>query len=573
MIKNCVKCGKEFDAEKKCRICDDCKFGTENSVFHCKLCGKPVSYRNIFCSSSCRSKYNLSQYQPFSDTKVIEKIKQTNIERYGVENVFSSPEIINKIKDTIINNYGSLEAFYAQNKSKIEQTCLERYGVKCNFSSDDPKLNGLDTRIKKYGSSFNLEKAKETIKTKYGDEYEYSSQVPEIKEKIKNTCIERYGSTCYLTSNDGIEKIKQYRLEKYGKPYNNNPEKAAKTRLERINKFGYLKNSQEKLSDEFKKYLYNKDLSIEFLLDNKMTLNQLKDYFNCNSMTPIVNWIKRYDLKNLIKSGFICNRFEIEINSILNKYEFKKDRKILNGLEIDFYSDKLKLGIEFNGTYWHSNIFKDKNYHFNKSKLAEEKGIRLIHIYEYEWLDEKQKEKIISMLNIALNNVKTKIYARNCSVKEISNKEAKEFNNKNHLQGHRNAQVTYGLFYNNELVQLMSFSKTKYNRNLKDENSWEIIRGCPASNNIVIGGVSKLFKHFINDYKPTKVFSYCDFNKFDGSGYEKLGMRFIGYTGPDKLWIIDGKVIKRQPKKYKDLKEKSEAILYGSGSKKYLWEC
>ena len=64
----------------------------------------------------------------------------------------------------------------------------------------------------------------------------------------------------------------------------------------------------------------------------------------------------------------------------------------------------------------------------------------------------------------------------------------------------------------------MSFSKTKYNRNL-GENEWEIIRGCPGSNNIVVGGVSKLFKHFIEDYKPNKVFSYCDFNKFDGKSY------------------------------------------------------
>ena len=104
-------------------------------------------------------------------------------------------------------------------------------------------------------------------------------------------------------------------------------------------------------------------------------------------------------------------------------------------------------------------------------------------------------------------------------------------NEKVHLQGHRNAQITYGLFYKNELVQLMSFSKTKYNRNLKEDNSWEIIRGCPGSNNIVVGGVSKLFNHFIKEHNPTRVFSYCDFNKFDGKSYNAIGMKFIGYTG------------------------------------------
>ena len=99
--------------------------------------------------------------------------------------------------------------------------------------------------------------------------------------------------------------------------------------------------------------------------------------------------------------------------------------------------------------------------------------------------------------------------------------------------------MTYGLFQKGELVQLMSFSKTKWNRNLKGDNDWEIIRGCPGSNNIVVGGVSKLFKHFIREHDPDSVFSYCDFNKFDGKGYEAIGMRFIGYTGPDKYLLLN----------------------------------
>lgn len=62
------------------------------------------------------------------------------------------------------------------------------------------------------------------------------------------------------------------------------------------------------------------------------------------------------------------------------------------------------------------------------------------------------------MLKIALGKVDTKIYARNCEIRKITNEEAKSFNNANHLQGHRNAQITYGLFYQGNLVQLMSFS-------------------------------------------------------------------------------------------------------------------
>ena len=250
----------------------------------------------------------------------------------------------------------------------------------------------------------------------------------------------------------------------------------------------------------------------------------------------------------------------------------KKDRGILDGQEIDIYLPEYKIGIEFNGTYWHSSVLKDKNYHFEKSKLAEQKGVRLIHINQWEWDSEEVREKLISLLHIATNQLKTRIYARNCDVKKITNAEAKLFNNKNHLQNHRNAQVTYGLFYKGELVQLMSFSKTRYNRNIKNGNHWEIIRGCPGSNNIVVGGVSKLFKHFIRDYNPDSIFSYCDFNKFDGRGYEILGVNFVGYTGPDLYWILkDCNVVRRQPSKHRELKEKAVAQFWGAGSKKYVW--
>lgn len=237
--------------------------------------------------------------------------------------------------------------------------------------------------------------------------------------------------------------------------------------------------------------------------------------------------------------------------------------------EIDIYLPALKIGVEYNGLYWHSEFQKEKSYHFTKSKLADDQGIRLINIYEDEWLDPQTRPKIEALLKISFGQAPTKIYARNCLIKEITNMEARPFNEMHHLQGHRNAQITYGLFYKNELVQLMSFSKTRYNKNLKSDDSWEIIRGCPGSNNIVIGGVSKLLTYFIRKNNPAEIFSYCDFNKFNGISYEKAGMVFEGYTGPDMTWWIDNKRVARQPKKHKELKQQATCRIFGSGSKKY----
>lgn len=76
--------------------------------------------------------------------------------------------------------------------------------------------------------------------------------------------------------------------------------------------------------------------------------------------------------------------------------------------------------------------------------------------------------------------------------------------------------------------------------------------------------------HFIRDYSPDKIFSYCDFNKFDGKSYLAAGMKFIGYTGPDMKWVMpDYSVINRSPKRHGELKETAIAQIFGAGSKKF----
>lgn len=365
-----------------------------------------------------------------------------------------------------------------------------------------------------------------------------------------------------------VESLKIACQEKYGQPYGGRAVQLLKSDV----------------SEEFKKMFFDLNESLAFLKkhNKEFTKEDLENMFNCSENT-LNNWLyssgNKEDLFQYIKHKSGTSDYEQEIADCFPSVKFIRDYRDWSktvdrprGLEIDLYAPDYKIGIEFNGTYWHSSEVKPKNYHQEKSKLAEQHGIRLIHIYEYEWNNPAKKEKIIQRLNIAFHLNITKIYARQCEIKQISNQEAKILNEAIHLQGHRDAQVTYGLFYQNKLVQLMSFSKTKYNRNLTGDNDWEIIRGCPGSNNIVVGGVEKLFTHFIRDYNPNNIFSYCDFNKFDGKSYEAIGMKFIGYTEPEMKWIMpDGSVINRNPKKHAELKAKAKFQLFGAGSKKYLW--
>ena len=473
-------------------------------------------------------------------------------------------------------------------KEYFVRILLEKYNIQPHSTQEEIDL----TRHQKYGFEFSKTKEeKEKLEIE-----KYGQLGLSWKEKVAITNKKLYGVENVFSNKNIIAKLEQTKLEKYGDKHFTNREKAAETCKEKYGTETFLGSSAAK--EAFIKSAESRKLSfLESLKDGQHDL-YLQCYDNRELLINIIQSLSHNTTSQLAEKLNIDRNLAYSLVARLDLFDYidldttstsyyeeelldfigkdicvKIDRQVIAPYEIDIYVPSKKLGIEFNGTYWHSSACKDKNYHLTKSKLAEKAGIRLIHIYEYEWTDPVQKEKLKLMLNIALGRVKNRIYARQCEVRQISNKEAKELNKKVHLQGHRPAQVTYGLFYNNELVQLMSFSKTKYNHNLATDNSWEIIRGCPGSNNIVVGGVSKLFSHFIKDYAPDYVFSYCDFNKFDGSSYEQLGMQFIGYTGPDMKWLLTtGEVVNRCPSKHAELKIKAKARIFGAGSKKYLWK-
>lgn len=381
------------------------------------------------------------------------------------------------------------------------------------------------------------------------------------------TISEKYGESNFgkLTSREEIiNKRKQTNLKKYGYV---NPTQNKK--IQEKMRLSNLRRSPNKSSigltiEEVNHIVSSKENFEKFVKDKDVhTTVQIAEMLGYG-VSAIEQYIAFYNCRDLIDPTSSAPEQEVRLFIESLGIKTEHTRQIIPPYEIDIYCPDYKVGIEFNGTYWHSSLRKQKSYHEDKAKAAERAGIRLIQIYQYQWEDENLREILKSVLKITFGKVDSRIYARNCEVREITNEIAKPFNNKNHLQGHRNAAITYGLYHNNELVQLMSFSRhNKY--------EWEIIRGCPGSNNVVVGGVSKLFKHFIKNYNPNQVFSYCDFNTFDGKGYEAIGMKFIGYTGPDLRWIIDGDVKHRSPSHHKEYKENAEAVIWGAGSKKYLW--
>ena len=291
-----------------------------------------------------------------------------------------------------------------------------------------------------------------------------------------------------------------------------------------------------------------------------------------------VNTIYRYARSQGIKfDGNISSNHNEIISFIRSIYDgpiIQNDRQAISPMELDIYLPDLKLAIEYNGLYWHSQ--RRPNYHQNKFKVCKSKNIDIINIWEHHWY--QKKEIVLDIINRKFG-MSNRIYARQCVIKEIPFSKCKDFISKNHLQGCGGGSICISLEYDGDIALVMTFTRrTEY---------FEINRMCSKAGCVIIGGVSRVFKYFVSRYDPTKIISYCDISYFTGGSYEKLGMKFIKITEPgyfysnNKLNILSRqqcqkhKLIKQgfDPKKSESqiMLEKKYFKIYNCGNYKFEW--
>lgn len=374
------------------------------------------------------------------------------------------------------------------------------------------------------------EKTKKTNLEKYG--VENVSHLDSVKDKISQKVRE--------SSNKALNSRKKTNLEKYG--------------VEHVLQCKEIKDSQEN------------SMLIRYGDRYSFRIKEFKIKASNTCMKKYgVPW-STYLIKPKLYS-----KAEVEIinfiKSLLNVKIIQHDRNILSGYELDIYIPEKNLAIEFNGIYWHSNLYKDKNYHLDKTEECEKKGIQLLHIFENEWVDPVKREIWKSLIKHKLGLTETKIPARKCILKEISNKEASDFCNRNHLQSGIVGSINLGLFYNNELVQVAIISKPRYTKQF----DYELLRLCSKLNTIVIGGASKILKGYSN------LVSYANRRWSIGGVYKSSGFRYINKSKPNYFYIIDGILESRigwQKHKLKDkLKYFNESLTEHENMSKngYFW--
>jgi len=503
-----------------------------------------------------QEKYNIKNVSQLESVK-LKKIK-TTLDNYGVKYPTQSSEIKNKIKNINNEKYGKdwiTQTDFFKEKSKI--TNLEKYGVENAIQSDVVKNKIKNTCLSKYGldSYMKTKEFRESLKQYSLDNHgvEYPSQSEKIQDKIKNTNINKYGFDRPSKSVEVKNKISQSFINNISNNVDNLTKFKDKMRISNLEKYNSIFYSQSETYKNIVKHrkivlLSNKyNLKIENIIDGIIfskcekcnnifdaTYQQLYNRFIYNiTLCTKCNPIDSLSESEIQLQNFIKENYTGEI--ILN------DRKIIGPYELDIYIPELKIAFEFNGLYWHSELYKDKKYHITKTEKCEKLSIQLIHIFEDDW---NYKQDIIkSIILNKLNKSQNKIYARKCEIKEIiDNRLIRDFLNKNHIQGYVNSEIKLGLFYNDELISIMTFGRKRKIMNfLINDNEYEMYRFCNKLNFNVIGGISKLFSYFIKKYSFSKITSYSDRSYFNGNNYLKIGFKMYGKTEPNYYYIINKK--------------------------------
>lgn len=410
------------------------------------------------------------------------KREQTNLERYGFTNPSKNELVKEKIEQTNLERYGV--KYLAQNKEikeKMEQTNLERYGFTNPTKNEDVINKRRNTNLERYGN-INILNSDSVLNKKYLERKEYI-----------------YNITGIELNKEEIDKLKiNEKIHNYSESFIKSLVCSDNLSFEDIN---------NQFKSTYTRYSRYKDNGIE-IINNKSTMEkQLCDFLDSESIKYITS-----------------------------------DRKQIAPYELDIYIPEHNLAIEFNGTYWHSDIFKDKHYHQNKTVMCNEKGITLIHIYEHIYDDKQHVYESILRSKLNLNK---RIYARKCELKEVPKQEEKDFLNNYHLQGFVGSSKCYGLYFNDELITLCSFGKSRFNKNY----NYELLRNCTKPYITVVGGFSKMIKHYKNEIENQSILCYNDAS----ISYNKNNK----LTDPNYVWVKNGRVLKR----YNTMKHKLKDLL------------
>lgn len=517
-------------------------------------------------------------------TSVVEKRRETNRRKFGTDTPAQSQIIKDKMRETIRERYGTDSVTQTEMfKQKTKQTYMNKYGVEWGVQASEIKQKIAATNLSKFGvknpmqSDVIQKKAQETNIKKYGTPY--PSQNHYIKQKTQGTNISRYGVSSTFQDKIIKEKIQQTMLRRYGVEYplqsQTIKETVKKTTLSRYGVEHAMQNHtiRDRQRPHFREFRILLE-DPEYLKKRLQTENayQIAETLGISDTT-----VSRYARLHGINDGFRSN-LERSVSEWLDTLglEFRTDRSILSGYEIDRFCQTKMIGIEINGLSSHSEILGSKDKHYHKWKLdrCKEKGIHLITIFEDEWYYRQDAVKTVITTQLGLQ---TKgCGARQLSITSIEPAASHPFFERYHVQGSSRFSYVVGAFHDNEMVAAMAFGhptrQSKYQHELK--------RYC-TSGRIHAGVASRMFQYFIHNVNPVSVVTFCDNRFFVGKSYSSMGFMYDGEISPDYQYTDDYRTrhhkskfrLSRLQKLFEDTQGKTEWQIMRENGYDRIWDC
>lgn len=467
---------------------------------NCK-CGMPLAWHpdlrayRKYCSKSCSAKFS------------IEITKQNNLLAFGKAWHSQTNEWQDKVKATSLRKFGAEHYTKTQQyKDQVRLSNLAKYNVTHTMLLTDTKQKIAQTNLIRYGfinpmlNDIIKNKVKNTNNIRYGVDNPMHNAI--IKNKVKNTNIARYG--CANPLNNKIIRAKSINT------FRNNY---------------YTTDTASKIND------------VKWLTDEHNSGKTIGEIANDIGVSAS-NLCKIFQSLGIEVVHHPASELERRLNEYYRTSQLtlvNNTRSIIPPKELDLYFPEKKLAIEVNGCYYHSEKFnRFEQYHLLKTDSCIALGIELLQFWDFE-LNTKW-DQVTNLINSKLG-LGDRIYARRTVVKDIQYINKKDFINANHLQGDVSSSINIGLFdINEQLVMVATFGKPRFT---KRSNTFELLRLCSTAGLQVVGGASKLIKHFIKYHMNTndELISYCNRRYSIGNVYNKLGFELASISPPGFFYI------------------------------------
>jgi hypothetical protein len=431
------------------------------------------------------------------------------MERYGVSNVTQLSETREKQKATSLEKYGvDNPGKCPAVREKAKATNLERLGVEYPTQSQEVMAKVQKTNMDNLGVPWPMQSEETRKKSRASNTaalgVPYPTQAESVNDKRSATCLERFGYTCSLMAPEVKAKADATNIEKYGV---SNP-------------------------------IMNRGILGRALATASET---------------------RY------KSGFRSNK-EKELEAFVKSLGLSTTHHASGEKEIDIFIPSIMFGIEFNGVYWHTEARgRDQNYHKNKTKLAAEEGITLIHIWEHLW--DKRKTQVKDFIKAKLGMCPNRVGMRKCEFKAIPQPEAAAFMENFHIQGKPASILTaYGAYYAGELLAVACFGKHH-----RGGEAIVLNRLCSAPDWVVSGFLGKVIRRASLEFKQD-IISWVDLCLSTGKSYTNSGFSVDAVLKPDYFYVNNhGKVVPKQS--FRKIDDRTESERAKDEKMSRVWDC